>query len=99
MRFLALVLGLLLSVVPVTAQAKKLTLASWNFGFLAEKDGAGCFPRAKDDYDLLASYVQRLNADIIAFQEVENAAAAARVFDPTLYDIEIAVGPDDHSPP
>jgi predicted secreted acid phosphatase/endonuclease/exonuclease/phosphatase family metal-dependent hydrolase len=99
MRIFALALGVLLSIVPVAAQAKKLTLASWNFGFLAEKDGAGCFPRTDDDYKLLASYVQRLNADIIAFQEVENAAAAARVFDPAIYDIEIADGPNDPSPP
>src|SRR5690606_33667367 len=48
--------------------------------------------QARDSADLraLASQVRRLDADIIAFQEVENTAVARRVF--RGYDICIAGG-------
>lgn len=36
--------------------------------------------RSSSDYAMLARYAQRLDADIIAIQEVEDAATAARVF-------------------
>jgi endonuclease/exonuclease/phosphatase family metal-dependent hydrolase len=47
---------------------------------LAEADGTGCRPRTEADYELLRSHVGRLNADVVALQEVESARAAYRVF-------------------
>jgi len=95
MRVLGTALGLFIFALPLSAQAEKLTVASWNFGFLAEEDGRGCYPRVANDYDRLRDYVRRIDADIIAFQEVESEAAAERVFDPAVYDISITKGGTD----
>jgi endonuclease/exonuclease/phosphatase family metal-dependent hydrolase len=46
--------------------------------------------RSEADYQRLRQYAERLDADIIAFQEVEGPQAAWRVFDPTKYDVHVA---------
>lgn len=66
---------------------RPLKVASWNLEFLAERDGAGCEPRTDSDYAAMRQIVDTLDADVIAFQEAENEAAAARVFDPRRYTI------------
>jgi len=66
---------------------KQLRIASWNLEFLAEKNGAGCEPRNAKDYEAMKQIADSLGADVIAFQEAENLAAAARVFDPAKYNI------------
>lgn len=73
-----------------------LKLAAWNIEHLAEANGSGCRPRTDADYAALRDYVATLDADVIAFQEVESKAAAERVFDPALYTvvIEERVGTD-----
>ncbi|MCR6645877.1 MAG: endonuclease/exonuclease/phosphatase family protein [Terricaulis sp.] len=70
-------------------EARPLRLAAWNLEHLAEADNSGCKPRTEADYANLRAYADRLDADVIAFQEVESAAAAARVFDPAHYVIVI----------
>ncbi len=70
-----------------------LRLASWNLEHLAEADGTGCRPRGEADYAKLRAYAAKLNADVIAFQEVENEAAARHVFDEATYDIVISDQP------
>lgn len=59
-----------------------ITIASWNIEHLAEKDGEGCRPRSASDYDELRQYIgANFDEDsVVAFQEVENEAAAKRVF-------------------
>ena len=56
---------------------------------LAERNGSGCHPRSDADYAAMRAYAEALDADVIAFQEVESRAAAERVFDPARYTIEI----------
>ncbi|NML08065.1 endonuclease/exonuclease/phosphatase family protein [Sphingomonas sp. G-3-2-10] len=71
-----------------TVRAERpLKLASWNLEFLAEREGVGCQPRTAADYAAMRRIADSLNADVIAFQEVESVAAAQRVFDPAKYDI------------
>ncbi|VWX54427.1 Endonuclease [Novosphingobium sp. 9U] len=70
-----------------SASARPLRLASWNLEFLAEKDGAGCEPRRPKDYQAMRRIADSLDADVVAFQEAENPAAAARVVDPARYSI------------
>ncbi|BAK67324.1 MULTISPECIES: endonuclease/exonuclease/phosphatase family protein [Sphingobium] len=72
-----------------TRADRPLKLVSWNMEFLAEKDGVGCEPRVESDYAAMRRIVDGLDADVIAFQEVETEAAAARVFDPARYTIVI----------
>jgi endonuclease/exonuclease/phosphatase family metal-dependent hydrolase len=78
-----------------------LSIATWNLEHLAEANGSGCRPRSDDDYAALSSYAASLDADVIAFQEVENAAAAQRVFDPAVYSIVIEqrTGTPNSKPP
>lgn len=71
-----------------------LTIATWNLEHLAEADGQGCRTRDAADYLQLRHYANQLDADVVAFEEVENAAAAARVFSPDRYDIVMSGRPD-----
>ena len=70
-----------------------LKIASWNMEHLAERDGEGCSPRTGADYARLRAHASALGADVIAFQEVQNRAAAERVFDPALYDVVMSGRP------
>lgn len=79
------------------AQGNGLRIASWNLEFLAEKDGAGCQPRTAQDYQAMRQIAEGLDADVIAFQEAENPAAAARVFDPARYTIVMELRPGEVS--
>jgi endonuclease/exonuclease/phosphatase family metal-dependent hydrolase len=69
--------------------ADPLRIATWNLEHLSEDGAGGCRPRAEADYTRLRAEAERLDADVVAFQEVESARAAARVFDPAAYDIVI----------
>lgn len=66
-----------------------LVLASWNMEHLAERNGSGCRPRTDADYAAMRAYVEALDADVVAFQEVESKAAAERVFDPAQWTVVI----------
>lgn len=76
-----------------TAQSRAIRVATWNMEHLAEANGVGCRPRTDADYARMRSDAAALNADVIAFQEVETKAAAERVFDPALYDVVISGRP------
>lgn len=90
-----LILSLLvLSACSAHAETPSLRLATWNLEHLAANAGDGCRSRTEADYERLRHHAARLNADIVALQEVENEAAIARVFDPTVYAIEISRQPD-----
>ncbi|ANB18726.1 endonuclease/exonuclease/phosphatase family protein [Dokdonella koreensis] len=75
-------------------KAGDLKIASWNLEHLAEADGSGCRPRTEADYAALRRYADQLDADVVAFQEVESAQAARRVFPPDRYDIVFSRRPD-----
>ncbi len=79
--------ALALAAAPAAAQA--LRIASWNVEHLAERDGAGCKPRQPGDYARLRGYARVLDADVVALQEVENAAAVRRLFPAEHYRIEV----------
>lgn len=80
---------LLLAQGMAAAAAGPLRIATWNLEHLAQRDGAGCKPRQADDYARLRSYARVLDADVVALQEVENAAAARRLFPEGQYHIEV----------
>ncbi len=71
------------------AEAKSLTLATWNIEHLTA-DGTGCVRRTEEDYQAIRDHIARLEADIVAFQEVASLAAAQRIFPQELWDIHIA---------
>jgi endonuclease/exonuclease/phosphatase family metal-dependent hydrolase len=83
----SLLLGFIL--VPLSAVgaiAAPLKIATWNIEHLRAAPNAGPNPRTEADYQRLAAYAEQLDADVVALQEVEGAAAAARIFDPEEYD-------------
>ncbi|MCG8555656.1 MAG: endonuclease/exonuclease/phosphatase family protein [Proteobacteria bacterium] len=65
--------------------AGRLKLATWNIAWLHRLEGQGQIPRERRDYARLRGYADRLQADVIALQEVDGEQAARRVFDPDLY--------------
>jgi len=84
-------LVLLLLWLAAPAGAAELKLATWNIAWLTLRaDGDPILPRnlpRRDtaDLDRLAAYAQRLEADIVALQEVDGPDAASRIFDPREY--------------
>jgi len=67
------------------AAPRALRVATWNIAWLSDRDGEGKIPRRPGDYARLRDYAARLDADVIAVQEVENEAAVLRVFDAAVY--------------
>jgi len=67
----------------------ELKIATWNLEWLNAKDDTGNVKRKPEDYDRLKGYADKLNADVVAFQEVDGDAAAARVFDAARYAIHL----------
>ncbi len=76
---------------PVCAADIKVT--TWNLNWLtARSRQETALPtdvhlRTPEDFARLAGYVTKLDADVVAFQEVDGDAAARLVFDPALYTI------------
>lgn len=95
----ALVFALVFVVVGCTSAPTRnspdsLKITAWNIEHLAAVDGTGCRARTEAEYAALRADVARLDADIIAFAEVENVVAAERVFDPVRYTIVMSSRPD-----
>lgn len=67
-----------------------LKVATWNLEWLHRANNDGPVKRSDADYARLRSYAERLAADVIAFQEVEDERAAERVFDPARYRVYVA---------
>ncbi len=93
--FLALIVVVLLQVAPVPAYATTLKLATWNLEWLTDRPAGDralpedVAPKREDDIDRLAGYAERLAADVIAIQEVDGPAIAARIFPPDRYTIHM----------
>ncbi len=85
MRVVAIILAAALIATP--AWAHSLKVATWNIEHLRDTNGEGPNPRDQADFDRLKSYAEVLDADVIAFQEVENQVARERVFDPSKYQV------------
>ena len=102
MRRLALLAAILLAS-PALAQTD-LKLATWNIAWLTLKPPGhpdlprDLTPRQPGDWVLLRGYAARLNADVVALQEIDGAEAAARVFDPAAYAIHLTDESDTQRP-
>ena len=76
------------------AAAQGIRIAAWNLNLLHWRTGGalwrGAAARSDEDYRTLARYARVLNADIIAFQEVNGPRAAARVFSPRDYSLRLS---------
>lgn len=84
---------LALCLAPLEGRAGELRVAVWNLEHLDDTDGEGCVGRSGPDYAALAQRIVELDADVVAFQEVENAVAAHRVFPASDWHIEMSGRP------
>lgn len=78
--------------------AGELRIAAWNLEHLDDTDGEGCLDRTGADYAAIARQIEALNADIVAVQEVENEAAAQRVFPASRWDVAMSSRPPIQDP-
>ncbi|WP_207621648.1 endonuclease/exonuclease/phosphatase family protein [Vibrio ziniensis] len=70
--------------IPVTSHAEKLTISTWNMEWLTVNPNHHVYEGKRNDQDfsVLSSYFAKLNADVIAFQEVDSIEAFKRVSSP-----------------
>lgn len=78
---------------PVNPTARSTSIATWNLEHLAERNDSGCRPREDADYEALSAHLEQVRPAIVALQEVENEAAAYRVFDPSDYVVVLETRP------
>jgi endonuclease/exonuclease/phosphatase family metal-dependent hydrolase len=87
---------LLLSVVlafATRAFAGEVKVSTWNLNWLTQRSRVegelplDVHPRAAEDFVRLAGYARKLDADVVAFQEVDGTQTAALIFDPAVYAI------------
>ena len=78
---------------PPASLAGELHIAAWNLEHLDDSDGEGCVGRNGADYAALMRRIGELDADIVAFQEVENETAAHRVFPASDWHVEMSRRP------
>ena len=77
--------------------SSKLTVATWNLEHLASDGNLGCKVRTESDYKLLSQYVNTVDADVFALQEVASEAAVARIFNPQQWQIIMSSRADSPS--
>ena len=85
--------AILLLLLPCRVLGTELKLATWNLEWLTTSDRelpADVHPKQPEDIDLLRRYAAELDADVIAVQEVDGPAVAARVFPPDKYSIHMS---------
>jgi len=91
MRMLLLILLL----ISPAAQASDLKLAAWNLSWLTLRPAGGADlpegvrPKRPEDIAILRGYALALDADVVAFSEVDGPEIAAQVFPPERYRIHI----------
>jgi endonuclease/exonuclease/phosphatase family metal-dependent hydrolase len=78
---------------PHLAVAAPVKLSTWNLDWLTSRSEAAAElpddvqPRPDADFVRLRAYADKLDADVVAFQEVDGTSTAARVFDPARYTL------------
>jgi endonuclease/exonuclease/phosphatase family metal-dependent hydrolase len=86
---------LILSALPAIGNATEIKIATWNLNWLTTRLAgdrglpADVKPRGDDDFAHLAEYARELNADLVAFQEVDGFAAATKIFNRDQYSIHL----------
>ena len=84
-----------LSLVTFPASARELKLTTWNMEWLTARPEGDpslpddAHPKQPDDIVTLAGYASRLDADLVAIEEVDGPEIAAKVFPPDRYRIEM----------
>ena len=85
--------ALALALLSPAGHADELRVAAWNLEHLKDSDLEGCVARREADYAAIAHQVEAFGVDVVAFQEVENEAAARRVFPLSEWNVEVSTRP------
>ena len=85
--------ALALALLSPAGHADELRVAAWNLEHLKNSDLEGCVARREADYAAIAHQVEAFGVDVVAFQEVENEAAARRVFPLSEWNVEVSTRP------
>ncbi len=94
----------LLVLLAAPARATELKIATWNLSWLTSKPAGhpdlprGVSGKTPEDLETLRNYALQLNADVIAFQEVDGPLMAARVFPQEHYAVILTDEPDIQRP-
>jgi len=78
----------------LTPSPEALRVVAWNVEHLAAPIDTGCRPRSEDELFELRAYAQRLDADIVALQEVASLEAVALVFPEDEWQLFLSERPD-----
>ena len=95
---LAAASALALRPAPLSGRAG-IKVATWNMEWLTTRPAGGpdlpddAAPKRDDDIATLARYASRLDAAVVALEEVDTAALVARIFPPDRYQIFITADP------
>lgn len=92
----------------LSGPASALEVATWNIGWLTSRaaeinkgiadENRRIYQRMEADFALLRAYVEELDADVIALQEIDSIEAAQKVFPPQEYSIILTDEPDYQRP-
>ena len=83
--------GLAFFLLSFAASAHDLKVATWNIEWATLRPAGDpslpgdVRPKTPEDLAVLHGYADRLDADVVALQEVDGAAVASRIFDPERY--------------
>lgn len=81
----------------LTASDEGLRVVTWNVEHLAYPSTAGCRPRSSQEIDDLRAYAERLDADIVALQEIGSTEALAQVFPTSEWQLFVSDRPDSEA--
>lgn len=98
---LGLALVFALSASAVAQQKPYVKIATWNMEWLTDRTSGiptNVKPKSVAGLKLLRGYAKELDADIIAFQEVDGEKMLAEVLDPAVYDFHITDETDVQRP-
>ena len=89
---------LLLTLLSLPAEARSLKIATWNLEWLTLRPlgdpalPSGVAPKTTEAIARLRGYALHLDADVVAFEEVDGPGMAAKVFPPDRYHIVMVDG-------
>ena len=83
---------------PVSSEnSHALKIVTWNTEHLAYPADTGCRPRSQDDLAAMSAYVNSVDADIFALQEVASEDALAMLFPESEWQLILSSRPDSES--
>ncbi|CZF82289.1 Endonuclease/Exonuclease/phosphatase family protein [Grimontia celer] len=76
----------LLFLLKVSSAYATLSIATWNMEWLSDKNDIIQSKRTEDDYLMMQTVSSVIDADLVAFQEVDSEASLEKVLNPADYD-------------